>query len=438
MTPQTGSTYAAGLRNRWVQLGFMVLSTVMLSNMQYGWTLFVNPMHDARHWEKAGIQLAFTIMIFVNTWLSPVEGWFVDRYGPRPVVMAGGLFTGLSWMLNARATSLPILYTAAVIGGLGVGCVFGTCMGTALKWFPDKRGLAAGMIAAGFALGAGITVIPVAGMIRSSGYQQTFFTFGLIQGLSIFVLGLFLIKPITTKVRSTSRNIVQSARNFRPAEVVRTPAFWMIYLVYVAIASGGMVITAQLGPIARDFGLEKQMLVILGSAVPLLTLTISIDNFANGLTRPLSGFLSDAIGRENAMLLIFGCEAVAFVGLATLGHHPVAFVVFAAMIFLFWGEVFSIFPAICGDTFGVEHAAANNGLLYTAKGTSALLVPVASLLVGAAGNWSVVLIAFAAFSLFAGVMAKLVLAPMRKGLLKPPSGSSPSIPAAEFGTARVR
>ena len=405
------------LGNRWIQLTFMVLCTVMLSNMQYGWTLFVNPMHDARHWDKAGIQLAFTIMIFVNTWLSPVEGWFVDRYGPRFVVMAGGLFTGLSWMLNARAESLTVLYTAAVIGGLGVGCVFGTCMGTSLKWFPDKRGLAAGMIAAGFALGAAISVIPLAGMIRTRGYQQTFFTFGLIQGLAIFALGLFLIKPVITQVRSTSRNILQSARNFRPAEVLRTPVFWMIYLVYVAIASGGMVITAQLGPIARDFGLEKQMLVIMGATIPLLTFTISIDNFANGFTRPLSGFVSDAIGRENAMLLIFTCEALAFVGLATLGHNPVAFVIFAAMIFLFWGEVFSIFPAICGDTFGVENAAANNGLLYTAKGTSSFAVPVASLLVGATGNWSTVLIAFAAFSLFAGVMAKFVLAPMRKQLL---------------------
>jgi OFA family oxalate/formate antiporter-like MFS transporter len=275
------------------------------------------------------------------------------------------------------------------------------------------------MIAAGFGLGAAITVIPVAGMIHSSGYQQTFFTFGLIQGLSIFTLGLFLIKPNVTKVRSKSRNIVQSSRNFKPAEVVRTPVFWMIYLIYVAIASGGMVITAQLGPIARDFGLEKQMLVVLGATVPLLTFTVSIDNFANGLTRPLSGFLSDAIGRENAMLLIFSCEAVAFIGLTTLGHHPVAFVVFAAMIFLFWGEVFSIFPAICGDTFGVENAAANNGLLYTAKGTSSLLVPLASLMVGAAGNWSKILIAFAAFSLFAGIMSKFVLSSMRKQLLTP-------------------
>ncbi len=419
------------LRHRWSQLTFMVLSTVMLSNMQYGWTLFVNPMHDARHWDKAGIQLAFTIMIFVNTWLSPVEGWFVDRFGPRPVVMAGGLFAGLSWMLNARAASLPVLYAAAVIGGLGVGCVFGTCMGTALKWFPDKRGLAAGMIAGGFALGAAVTVIPVAGMIRSAGYQRTFFTFGLVQGLSIFLLGLFLLKPIITSVRSTSRNIVQSARNFKPAEVIRTPVFWMIYLVYVAIASGGMVITAQLGPIARDFGLEKQMLLVLGTTVPLLTFTVSIDNFVNGLTRPLSGFLSDAIGRENAMLLIFGCEAMAFVGLATLGHHPVAFVVFAAMIFLFWGEVFSIFPAICGDTFGVENAAANNGLLYTAKGTSAFAVPVASLLVGAAGNWSTVLFAFAVSSLFAGLCAKFLLAPMRGRLL----GATQSTPAPHLSAA---
>ncbi|MEO7650569.1 MAG: oxalate/formate MFS antiporter, partial [Bryobacteraceae bacterium] len=379
-TPAPAKQTPSALQNRWVQLAIGVSCTIMLSNMQYGWTLFVNPMHNAMQWERASIQVAFTLMIFVNTWLSPIEGWLVDRYGPRPVVMLGGVMAGLSWVLNSRAESLPMLYAAALVGGLGVGCVFGTCMGTVLKWFPDKRGLAAGMIAAGFALGAAMTAVPLAGTISSSGYRHAFLTFGLIQGLTIFTLGMFLLKPIVPLIRPVAGVAPRKSVDFQPSRTIRTPVFWLIYCVYVMVAFGGMVITAQIGPIAHDLGVEKQLVTLLGITLPVLTMAMTIDNFANGITRPLCGLISDKIGRENAMLLLFTCESLAFVGMAAFGHRPLAFVVFAALIFLFWGEVFSIFPAICGDTFGVKNAAANNGLLYTAKGTSALAVPLASVL----------------------------------------------------------
>ena len=413
------------LLDRRVQLASMVLCTVMLGNMQYGWTLFVNPMRNATHWETASIQVAFTIMIFVNTWLAPVEGWVVDRYGPRFVVMLGGLMAALSWVMNSRAESLQSLYVAAVIGGVGIGCVFGTCMGSALKWFPDRRGFAAGMIAAGYGLGSAVTVIPLARMIQSSGYRRTFLVFGLIQGLSIFVLGALLAKPVVPAVRSLSRRIQQGAE-FTPSQTLRTGVFWMIYLVYVLIGYGGMVMTAQLGPIARDFGIEKQIVTILGLSLPVLTLAVSIDNFANGITRPICGYLSDRIGRENAMLLMFGSESVAFLGMALFGHQPVAFLIFAALIFLCWGEIFSLFPAICGDTFGVKYATANNGLLYTAKGTCALAVPLANLLVAATGTWTTVLAATAASSLLAGLLAKFLVVPMREKLFA--SGQLPVTP----------
>jgi MFS transporter, OFA family, oxalate/formate antiporter len=403
------------LQSRRVQLASMVLCTVMLGNMQYGWTLFVNPMRNATHWETASIQVAFTILIFVNTWLAPIEGWIVDRYGPRPVVMLGGLMAALSWVLNSRAESLQSLYVAAAIGGVGIGCVFGTCMGSALKWFPDRRGFASGMIAAGYGLGSAVTVIPLARMIQASGYRHTFLVFGLIQGWSIFFIGALLVKPIVPALRSLSRRIQQGA-DLTPGQTLRTGVFWVIYLVYVMIGFGGMVITAQLGPIARDFGIEKQIFTILGFSLPVLTLAVSIDNFANGITRPISGLLSDKIGRENAMLLMFGSESLAFLGMALFGHRPLAFLIFAALTFLCWGEIFSLFPAICGDTFGVKYATANNGLLYTAKGTCALAVPLASLLVTATGTWTSVLVATAVSSLLAGLLAKFLVVPMRKKL----------------------
>jgi OFA family oxalate/formate antiporter-like MFS transporter len=409
----------SSIENRWVQLTIMVLSTVTLSNMQYGWTLFVNPMRNETHWTTVGIQLAFSILIFLNTWLAPLEGWVADRYGPRLVVMLGGLAAGTSWVMNSRAHSLQTLYVAAAIGGLGIGCVFGTSMGTALKWFPDRRGFASGMIAAGYGLGAAITVIPTSRMILASGYRHTFFFFGLLQGVSIFCLGAFLIKPVVSVHRLSSTGRILQGQEFTPSQTVRTKVFWMIYLVYLMIGSGGMIVTAQLGPIARDFGVEKQTITLLGLSMPLVAMAVSIDNLANGLTRPFSGFLSDKIGRENTMLLMFCSEGIAFLGMAALGRQPLAFLVFAALIFLFWGEIFSLFPAICGDTFGVKYATANNGLLYTAKGTSALVVPLANLLVAATGTWTAVLLVMAVSSLGAGLLAKLVVDPMRRRMFTP-------------------
>ena len=416
MAEHAGTGY---LQNRWVQLAFMVLSTVTLSNMQYGWTLFVNPMHNETHWATAGIQLAFSILIFLNTWLAPLEGWVADRYCPLVVGMLGGLAAGTSWVMNSRAHSLLTLYVAAAIGGLGIGCVFATSMGTALKWFPERRGFASGMIAAGYGLGAAITVIPTSRMILASGYRHAFFFFGLLQGVSIFCLGAFLIKPRVPAYRPSPAGKIRQGREFTPSQTVRTKVFWLIYLVYLMIASGGMIVTAQLGPIARDYGVEKQMITLFGLSMPLLALAVSIDNLANGLTRPFSGLLSDKIGRENTMLLMFSAEGIAFLGMAALGRQPLAFLVFAALIFLFWGEIFSLFPAICGDTFGINDATANNGLLYTAKGTSALLVPLANLLVAATGTWTAVLLVMAVSSIGAAALAKLVVDPMRRGMLTP-------------------
>jgi OFA family oxalate/formate antiporter-like MFS transporter len=417
MTPEPLEHAVPGsLDNRWVQLTIMVLSTVTLSNMQYGWTLFVNPMHLETRWPTVGIQLAFSILIFLNTWLAPLEGWVADRCGPRFVVMLGGLAAGTSWVLNSRAHSLQMLYVAAAIGGLGIGCVFGTCMGTALKWFPERRGFASGMIAAGYGLGAAITVIPTSRMILASGYRHTFLFFGLLQGVSIFCLGAFLVKPAVRVYRPARTGRIRQGKEFTPSQTVRTKVFWLIYLVYLMIGSGGMIVTAQLGPIAHDFGVDKQMVTLLGFSMPLLALAVSIDNVANGITRPFSGFLSDKIGRENTMLLMFCADGIAFLGMAAFGRQPVAFLVFAALIFLFWGEIFAIFPAICGDTFGVRNATANNGLLYTAKGTSALVVPLANLMVAATGTWTAVLLVMAASSLGAGVLAKLAVEPMRRGM----------------------
>jgi len=391
-----------------------IVCMALVANLQYGWTLFVNPLEAKNHFGMPAIQVSFSIFVIIETWLVPAEGWLVDKFGPRPVVIAGALLSALGWVLDSFADSLEQLFAAAVISGLGVGCVYGTCMANAVKWFPDKRGLAAGLTAAGFGAGAALTVIPIANMIQTAGYEQTFLFFGILQGVCIFVLAIFLVKPSPPPGVAAAARIVLTKVDYSVFQMVRTPVFWVTYALFVAVAAGGLMATAQIGPIAKDYGLAQRPVNLLGVAtLPLLTLTIVIDNLANGLTRPLCGFISDRIGRENTMLLVFLGEGLSLLGLMTFGRNPVGFVVFAALVFLCWGEIFSIFPALCADTFGVKNAAANVGTLYTAKGMGSLLVPLASV-VSAAGNWDAVFILAAAIAIAAGILAKLVLAPMRR------------------------
>ncbi len=413
---QTGKGY----KNRWMQLIIGIVCMGFVANLQYGWTLFVTPMDNAHHWGKAAIQLAFSIFIVTETWLVPIEGYLVDKFGPRPVVAGGAICAGLGWIIYSFASTLPVLYAGAIVSGIGAGCVYGTCVGNALKWFPDRRGLAAGLTAAGFGAGAAITVIPIANMIQTAGYEKTLFTFGIIQGVAIFVLSMLLVKPVAPKAAIAKAGTATKV-DYTTGQMLKMPVFWVLYVMFVLVASGGLMATAQLGPIATDYGLASLPVTLFGVTLPLLTMTLSIDNVANGITRPLCGFVSDKIGRENTMFIVFIGEGLSLLGLMLWGHNMYAFMVFAALIFLFWGEIFSIFPATCADIFGSKFAAGNSGTLYTAKGTAALLVPLASLL-AVDGGWSRVFVVAAVITIFAGVSAKLILGPMRKRLLAKEAG----------------
>jgi OFA family oxalate/formate antiporter-like MFS transporter len=320
-----------------------------------------------------------------------------------------------------------------MIAGIGAGCVYGTCVGTALKWFPDKRGLAAGLTAAGFGAGAAVTVIPIASMIQRSGYEHTFMFFGIFQGVCILLLATMLVRPKPPATAVAAKRVVASKVDYTPGEMIRSPLFWVLYLMFVFVAAGGIIATAQLGPIAKEYGFVRLPVNLMGITLPLLTMTLSIDNLCNGFTRPLCGFLSDRIGRENTMFMIFLGEGVALLGLMQFGHNPYAFMFFAAAVFLCWGEIFSIFPATCADTFGSKYAAANAGTLYTAKGTAAMLVPIASVL-SANGGWSAVFISAAVISIAAAVSAKFILAPMRKRWIENPRAPAGVV----FAVARLQ
>jgi MFS transporter, OFA family, oxalate/formate antiporter len=412
--PQRG---ASPLASPWVQLILGVICMAMIANMQYGWTLFVNPINEKYQWGRAAIQVAFTIFVVTETWLVPVEGYLVDKYGPRPVVVGGGALCAIAWVINSFASSLPMLYFAAAVGGLGAGAVYGTCVGNALKWFPTRRGLAAGITAAGFGAGSAATVVPIANMIKSSGYEATFLWFGLGQGIVVFVLGLALAAPpasLAAQVKNAAAAVRRAVYNASPREVLSSPIFWVMYAMFVMMAAGGLMATAQLGPIAKDFGLHDAPVSLLGLTLPALTFALTIDRVLNGLTRPFFGWISDRIGRENTMFVAFAVEAVGILALARYGHSPVAFVVLTGIVFFAWGEIYSLFPATCGDTFGPKFAATNAGLLYTAKGTAALLVPFTSILTAMTGSWHAVFMLASGMAALSALIAVFVLKPLRQ------------------------
>ncbi len=401
---------------RWMQLTLGVICMVMIANYQYGWTFFVPDIQKQFGFDRAAIQWAFTLFVIFETWLVPVEGWFVDKYGPRLVVLFGGILCALGWMINAYATTLSGFYLGMVVAGIGAGGVYGTCVGNALKWFPDRRGLAAGITAAGFGAGSALTVAPIQAMIASSGIQATFWWFGIGQGVIIFLLAFFLYSPKKGQVPDVvaNANILQTRRNYTVGEMARQPIFWLMYFMFVIVGAGGLLVTANLKPIAADWKIDNVPVTLIGVTMTAITFSATIDRVLNGLTRPFFGWISDMIGRENTMFIAFAMEGVGIYLLYLWGKDPIWFVLLSGFVFFAWGEIYSLFPSTCTDTFGSKYAATNAGFLYTAKGTAALLVPAANYLQQSTGNWDAVFLWAAAANILASVLAIAVLKPWRK------------------------
>jgi OFA family oxalate/formate antiporter-like MFS transporter len=393
---------------------------VMIANLQYGWTLFVNPMNKAHGWSIAAIQFGYSVFIALETWLTPVEGWIVDalgpKRGPKLVVAFGGLFVGLGWVVNSAADSLTMLYVGCAIAGVGGGAIYATAVGHAVKWFPDRRGLAVGLTAAGYGAGAALTVIPIRDVIDAAGYQAAFFWFAIIQGGVVFVLAWVLRAPLPGEIPETfAPKVQQSKKSFTPAEVLVSPVFWLMYIMFVLVSASGLMAAAQIAPIANDFGVTDTVVLLGGTT---LTVALIVDNVANGTARPFFGWISDTIGRELTMAVAFGLGGIAYLLLGKFGTSPWAFVVFAALIFLTWGEIFSLFPSTCTDTFGPKFATVNLSLLYTAKGASAFLTPVANQIKDATGSWEMVFLLTTLMNFAVVAMALFLLRPLRRRLME--------------------
>jgi MFS transporter, OFA family, oxalate/formate antiporter len=423
--------------NRWIQLTAGIIAMMAVANLQYAWTLFTKPLQAHMHVTLTAIQWTFALFIALETWLVPFEGYLVDRIGPRLMLGVGGILVGLGWLGAGRAETLHSLYFWYALGGVGAGVVYGGTIGNALKWFPDHRGLCVGLTAGAYGVGTALTVSPIASMIKASGYQHTFVFWGIIQGVVVLAAALFLAKPPADwapsgwkeKEAQIKAHVQSSSVDMTPWQMVRTGSFWMIYGMMTLLAFGGLVVTAQLNPMAVSYHVDKVTIIFGWTA---LVMAIEVDRILNGLTRPFWGWVSDHIGRENTMFIAFSLEALAVFALLQLIHRPVWFIALSGLCFFAWGEIFSLFPSITGDVFGKKWATTNYGIVYTAKGLASIFAgPGAAWLFSRTGSWSKVFWAMIACDLTAAFLAILWLKPLvRRNIEESESGLHAAAPAA--------
>ena len=401
-TADTSATSAG----RWAQLGLGLVCMMAISSPQYVWTLFVRPLGTAVGAAVPAVQVTFSILIVLQTFFSPFQGWLVDRFGPRLLIGLGGVLTGLSWVLASQATSLAALYlTYGVIAGLGTGIVYVGVVGHVVGWFPERRGLAAGVVAAGYGMGAILTTFPITDALASVGYQTTLIRFGIVFGVVGLVAALGLKRPpaATTEDGGAGSETIT---------MLKTPIFWLMFVMMTLMSTSGLMVTSHMATFAAAFGITGA--TVWGLAA--LPLALTIDRFTNGLTRPFFGWVSDQLGRENTMCLAFALEGVAMAVWLALRADPLWFALLSGLVFFGWGEIFSLFPSTLTDTFGTRHATRNYGCLYIAQGIGSILGgPMAALLHGASGSWVTVFYVAIAADLLTALLAIAALKPLRAG-----------------------
>lgn len=399
--------------NRWVQLGFGIACMMAVSSPQYVWTLFTKPMLGRMGGTLAQLQVAFSILIVLQTFLSPFQGLLVDRFGPRALLSMGAVLTGASWVLAAGVQSVTGIYlTYGLLGGVGTGIIYVGVVGLMVKWFPDKRGFATGMVAAGYGMGAILTTFPISASLAAAGYQRTLTTYGFILGAAGLIAAQGLRRPPASWMEGKVRSAAPSS-GVAPREMLRSPIFWLMFAMMSMMSTSGLMVISQMAAFAKDFGVSGT--TVLGMAA--LPLALSLDRFTNGLTRPFFGWVSDRIGRENAMALAFTLEGVAMTLWLSTRSSPTLFVLLSGVVFFGWGEIFSLFPATLTDTFGARHATSNYGFLYIAQGVGSVFGgPLAALLHQSTGSWIPVFTAVIVMDFVTALSAFFLLKPMRRRL----------------------
>jgi OFA family oxalate/formate antiporter-like MFS transporter len=408
------------LNNRWFQLVAALIAMIMIANLQYAWTLFVKPLQATTGWKLSDIQVAFTLFILFQTWVQPLDGWLIDRLGPRWFISAAGLLCGFGWAGMGYATTLPQLYALYCLAGVGAAFVYSGSIGSALKWFKDRRGLAAGIMAAGFGGGTALFIPIISSIIAERGYQAAFIATGIAQGVVILIVAQFLRHPPADPVVASKPMVAGVSqlgiRHYTTLEMLRTPQFYALYIAFVLMATGGLLVTANAGPIAGSWGFTAGALTLAATLSPL----------ANGAARIFWGAVSDKLGRENTMVLTFVLQAVCLFLVLAVGRISGGwFAVTLVLVYFTWGQIYSLFPATVGDYFGTRHATSNYAVLYTAKGVASIIGGwFGAFLFERSGSWSMGFYGSAIMALIAAAIALGIRAS------RAPSRAAMPIPAA--------
>ena len=411
MTTVTGVSAQSTTSTRWIQLVLGLIAMMSISSPQYVWTLFTKPLQETLGAQLSAIQVTFTLVIVLQTFLSPLQGYLVDRFGARLLIAAGCLLSGLGWITAAYATSLTGLYlTYGLFCGIGTGIVYVGIVGLMVRWFPDRRGLATGVVAAGYGFGAILTTFPIDSMMKESGYQHTLVVFGIILGLVGAAAALAMRSPTADDVLPPP-SVLTSSKGATPDQMLRSKVFYLMFVMMTMMSTGGLMIISQFAAFSRDFGVAS--VTVFGLAA--LPLALTVDRLTNGLTRPFFGWVSDRIGRENTMGIAFLMEAASVTLMVLFRDNALVFVILSGVVFFGWGEIFSLFPSTLTDTFGAKHATTNYGLLYVAQGIGSILGgPLAALLREQTGSWLPVFVIIIALDALTGILALTLLKPMRR------------------------
>ena len=405
---------SALLANRWIQLLLGLICMMAISSPQYVWTLFTKPLGAKLGVPLSQLQITFSLLIVLQTFFSPFQGGLIERFGARRLIAIGTVLSGVSWVLASQASSIAMLYlTYGVIGGLGTGIVYVGVVGQMVRWFPDRRGFAVGMVAAGYGMGAILTTFPIAGSLQTDGLESTLWKFGLVFAFVGFIAAQGLRSPAAGFVPAASpgRIVAATGRDVTPREMVRMPLFWLMFCMMTMMSTSGLMVTSQMASFSRDFGVAN--VLVFGLAA--LPLALTIDRLTNGFTRPFFGWISDRYGRENTMFFAFALEGIAMGLWLLTRENAVLFVLLSGLVFFGWGEIFSLFPSTLTDTFGAEHATANYGWLYISQGIGSILGgPLAALMHERTGSWFPVFGTAITLDLIAAVLAMFVLKPWRR------------------------
>jgi OFA family oxalate/formate antiporter-like MFS transporter len=403
--------------SRWLVLIPCIVAMLAIANLQYAWTFFTTDLTKALHVRLDAVQWTLTFFIIAQTALFPLNAYLVDRFGPRLIVSVASVLVAVGWVGAGRVDSLPALYVVYAIGGIGAGAVYGGCVGVAMKWFPDRRGLCVGVVAGSYGFGTALTIRPVAYLIEHNGYRTAFIVFGALQGIVVLLAAQFLRMPPSGWMpagweaikASMQLRVQQSIRDYTPSEMLRSGSFHLLYLMMTLVTASGLMLTAQLKPIGVTYGYDKYALF---GGYTVLTLTSSLNQILNGSARPFFGWVSDRIGRYDTMAIVFVMEAITITILTLVVSHPFWFIAISALMFFAWGDIYSLFPAAIADIFGNKHATTNYGIQYTAKGIGSILGgPAAAWLMAAANSWVPVFWSAVACNVIAAGLAVFWLKP---------------------------